>query len=85
MNDADGQIIAMQRKIDVLVDRARDNRYDNSTMVLALVPTSRAVPAVMASGRSLVSRRTRTGLPSEGASSWMPPESVRMSVDCDIR
>jgi hypothetical protein len=29
-----------------------------------------------ASGRSVVSRITRTGLPSEGASSCTPPESV---------
>ena len=41
------------------------------------VPTSRAVPAAMPSGRSVVSRSTSTGLPSDGASSWMPPESVR--------
>ena len=27
-------------------------------------------------GRSVVSRATSTGLPSDGASSWMPPESV---------
>ena len=33
-------------------------------------------PASIASGRSVVSRRTRTGFPSAGASSWSPPESV---------
>ena len=41
------------------------------------MPTSRTVPARTASGRSVVSRMTSTGLPSDGASSWIPPESVR--------
>ena len=40
------------------------------------VPTSRRVPAARPSVRSVVSRVTSTGLPSDGASSWMPPESV---------
>ena len=39
------------------------------------VPTNFAVPPVTASGRSVVSRSTKTGLPRLGASSWMPPES----------
>ncbi len=43
MNEADGQIIAMQRKVDVLIDRARDDRYDTSTMVMALQPSSFAL------------------------------------------
>ena len=34
------------------------------------------VPASTASGRSVVSRKTSTGLPRAGASSWMPPLSV---------
>ena len=38
MSEADGQMIAMQRKIDVLVDRARDDRYDTSAIVLELHP-----------------------------------------------
>ena len=49
------------------------------------VPTSLAVPAATASGRSVVSRMTNTGLPRLGASSWMPPESVRISVDFSMR
>ena len=40
------------------------------------VPTRRSVPAARPSVRSVVSRVTSTGLPSDGASSWMPPESV---------
>ena len=44
------------------------------------VPTSRATPNAIASGRSVSSRITSTGLPSAGASSWMPPESVRITV-----
>jgi hypothetical protein len=34
------------------------------------------VPATTASGRSVLSRITRTGFPKDGASSWIPPESV---------
>jgi hypothetical protein len=40
------------------------------------VPTSRAVPARTASGRSVLSRMTSTGLPSAGPSSCRPPLSV---------
>ena len=36
------------------------------------------LPAATPSGRSVVSRMTSTGFPREGASSWMPPESVRI-------
>ena len=32
----------------------------------------------------VLSRATKTGTPSAGASSWMPPESVRMAVAFDI-
>ena len=41
------------------------------------VPTSSTVPASTASGRSVFSRITSTGLPRLGASSCTPPESVR--------
>ncbi len=54
------------------------------TMWLVSVPTSFSVPASIPSGRSVVSRRTNTGMPKAGASSWIPPESVRMSVACFI-
>ena len=37
------------------------------------VPTNRTVPASTASGRSVTSRVTNTGFPSDGASSWIPP------------
>ncbi len=40
------------------------------------VPTSRSVPSSTPSPRSVSSRVTSTGLSSDGASSWMPPESV---------
>jgi hypothetical protein len=50
------------------------------------VPTSRAVPAETASGRSVVSRITSTGLPRLGASSCTPPLSVRTTVErCSSR
>src|SRR3981189_2099430 len=46
------------------------------------VPTSMTVPASTASGSSVVSRMTRTGLPNDGASSFDPPEPVmEMSRD----
>lgn len=50
-----------------------------------LVPTRWTVPLLSASGRSVVLRITRTGLPRPGASSWMPPESVRTMVDFSMR
>ena len=56
-----------------------------SKMRVRSVPTSRTVPASTASGRSVTFRMTKTGLPSEGASSWMPPESVRITCDFCIR
>ena len=43
------------------------------------------VPASTASGRSVFSRITRIGLPSDGPSSCMPPESVRISAARRIR
>ena len=48
----------------------------SATMSSVLVPTRRALPASTASGRSVVSLRTSTGLPRDGASSCTPPESV---------
>src|SRR5436189_275682 len=42
------------------------------------VPTRTPAPLSSSSGRSVVSRRTSTGLPMDGASSCIPPESVRM-------
>ena len=41
------------------------------------MPISFTVPETTASGRSVFSRITSTGLPRLGASSWTPPESVR--------
>ena len=41
----------------------------SATMRSGSVPVSRAAPAYTASGRSVFSRSTSTGLPSEGASS----------------
>ena len=48
----------------------------SATIRSGSVPTSASVPASTPSLRSVVSRVTSTGLPSAGASSWMPPESV---------
>ena len=50
----------------------------------AFGPVRIAVPAATPSGRSVVSRITRTGLPSDGASSWTPPESVSTSRQRDM-
>ena len=49
------------------------------TIAWRSVPTMRAQPASTASGRSVTVRITSTGFPKLGASSWMPPESVRIS------
>ena len=56
-----------------------------ATMRAVSVPTSVSVPAPTPSPRSVLSRATSTGTPSAGASSWMPPESVRMTAALDIR
>src|SRR5690606_10311482 len=62
------------------------NRISSSSTIFATsVPTSLTVPADTASGRSVVSRMTSTGLPSDGASSWIPPESVKMMCAWLIR
>ena len=52
----------------------------NVKIVSSSVPASFNVPASIPSGRSVVSRKTMTGLPSEGASSWIPPESVKNNM-----
>jgi hypothetical protein len=49
------------------------------------VPTSRATPPPLPSGRSVTSRSTSTGVPKLGASSWMPPESVMASAAGAVR
>ena len=49
-------------------------------MSAVAVPINLAVPALTASGRSVVRRSTSTGLPRAGASSWRPPESVSTRV-----
>ncbi len=43
MDESDGQILALQRKVDILIDRGRDNRYDNSAMIQALQPSAFAL------------------------------------------
>ena len=45
-------------------------------------PTSLTTPASTASGRSVSLRSTSTGLPSAGASSCTPPESLMMKYAC---
>ena len=58
----------------------------NATASLSItVPTRWTVPDASASGRSVVSRITSTGFPSPGASSWIPPESVKTMVALLIR
>ena len=47
---------------------------------VSTIPTSRTVPASTASGLSVASRITSTGFPRLGASSWIPPLSVRRVV-----
>jgi len=41
-----------------------------------MMPTTRATPASAASGRSVASRRTSTGLPRDGASSCTPGDEA---------
>ena len=65
--------ITLLVRLTLLADR---NLLTPSRITLLLVPTKVTVPAETASGLSVVSRVTRTALPSEGASSWIPPESV---------
>ena len=59
---------------------ARNSRHSRS----ASVPTSLPAPAAISSGLSVVSRSTRIGTRADTASSWMPPESDRISHDLDI-
>ena len=67
---------APSRRAPRVVEQARGLGDDRRRSV----PTSGPPPASTPSGRSVTSRSTSTGLPSAGASSWMPPESVRTSV-----
>lgn len=53
------------------------SRLHSATLLSRLGPTNRAVPARTASGRSVLSRITSTGFPSDGASSWIPPELTK--------
>src|SRR5664279_537817 len=55
------------------------SRPASATMRSSSTPTSFTLPASTASGHSVFARSTSTGLPSDGASSWMPPESVIIS------
>ncbi len=57
----------------------------SATIRSRVVPTTLTSPVASASGRSVVSRITSTGLPRLGASSWIPPESVRITVARSIR
>ena len=52
-------------------------------MVSSSVPTSFNVPAEMPSGLSVVSLKTNTGFPRDGASSWIPPLSVKITRNHD--
>ena len=61
--------------------RLCSSRAAARTMRRGSVPTSSPPPASSSSGRSVVSRSTSTGLPSAGASSCKPPESVRIRQD----
>ena len=58
---------------------SRSSVVTSATIVSSSVPTSRTVPAATASGRSVVSRMTSTGVPRLGASSCTPPESERIT------
>ena len=51
---------------------------ENITRALEQRKQPKLTPAAMPSGRSVVSRITRTGLPKLGASSCTPPESVKI-------
>ncbi len=62
--------------------RAPLDRWSNSCaksyMVCSSVPANLKVPAVIPSGRSVVSLKTRTGTPVTVPSSWIPQESVKI-------
>ena len=57
--------------------RSRRSRLTVATMRALSVPTSSTDGSTSPSGRSVFSRRTRSGTPRAGASSCMPPESLR--------
>ena len=65
--------------------RSSSSLSQESMMAASAVPTNRAVPASIASGLSVVSRITSVGFPKNGASSCIPPESVRMRYARSIR
>ena len=75
----------MARLISWYATGSESSRVASATMRSVSVPTSRTVPAWTASGRSVTSRITSTGLPSDGASSCTPPESVMIKVERFIR
>ncbi len=59
--------------------RAAPRRYPR-TMSAVCVPTTRLVPSVTVTGRSVFSRSVRHGMPSAVDSSCRPPESVRIRL-----
>ena len=70
----DAQTVAYGEMTEAdLMDGDVTVRVTHSTIRPVSVPTSRTVPAVTPSGRSVVSRITSTGLPRPGASSCTPP------------
>jgi hypothetical protein len=53
MDHGDGPILAaLQRKNDLLIDRARDGRYDNSDLVCTFAPAAFALMPVIVDGQS---------------------------------
>ena len=69
----------MIRQLDTLwARRTRLSSSSHASLTIRSVsePTSRAQPACSDSTRSVTSRSTSAGTPKDGASSWMPPESV---------
>src|SRR5665809_48824 len=52
-------------------------RLPASRMACLPVPIRRLVPSLQVTGRSVVLRRVRQGIPSAVVSSWIPPLSVR--------
>ena len=74
--------LALFREAEARIDRLIGSRAPDSSWAArektapSSTPASRTVPARTASGRSVSRRRTSTGLPRAGASSWRPPESV---------
>ena len=70
-----------KKKIDErckALEKEFERRYKKETEVRGkkCFAVSFSVPAFIPSGRSVVSRNTRTGFPRDGASSCIPPLSV---------